>query len=609
MTWLDLLTLLPFGIYGARWVLYPPLDGWSWSRAANAVLFLIASCFFFERYFPDLLRPGTGPWVTLSLYWCVARFLATAQFRDPTGIGKFRNASATKLRYLVDLALICGLALNYFGREFWAESFLLATLITTTVWRLFRSDWRKIFKRSRRTSLLFFFAQNAASFALAYHYFRPIEYLPHAAVLALLVTGAIRLELHLSARRRGENSAKELQKRIAGFSTGIEKIEAFVTAIDETFFPARVSVVSVRGEYGLLLASAGTDALESDDAMKPRRLGPLLRRVIREQHILYAPVAEELGSELRKEGLKHSAIALPIVRGEDVIAAVTYMAEEGERIAPSNALAIERLVEALSTELLTAMDQCHAELERDQLRAIAKIRAAMETESLDAWGRLPVLHIKEERVTVMMRAMRNNAALQALAESPRLSEVYETWLMELDSLWQRICGVFEFLPVPSDTNDFIAYAPREFTSPLLRHLGVEQSAAIMGHLLRTHVHALATHANFAVLSVPPPRIAVARCHVHMHTQHQLGSRQLSIHSPEIFYLQMLLNASVPGQVLIDTHDKALLKVLEDKELFQTSPSIRHASEIRVLTGLRADRKDIRRLDLAILDSTRKDRVA
>ncbi len=610
MTWLDLLFFLPFGIYGARWVLYPPADGWSWSRAANACIFLIGTFFFFARYFPDLVRPGMETWITLALYWCVTRLLATARFRDPMGISRGRPANIQSyLRFIADGALLGAIAIQHYGFSLFAHSLLLTVLGGITVARLARSEWRKIFKRARRTSILFFFAQIATSFALLYHYFRPIEFMPQTAVFALFLTGAMRLELHLSARRRGENFAKGLREKIAGFSSGIQKVEAFVEAIDEKFFPARISVVSVRDDLGLLLASAGTDALVGDDGLRPRRLGPLLRRVVREQHILYAPVAEELGSDLHKEGLKHSAVALPIIRDETVVAVVCFMAEEGERIAPSTAFALERLMESLSMELLTAMDQCHAELERDQLRAIAKIRAAIEMESLDAWGRLPVLHLKEQRVTIVMRPLRNTAALQSLAESPRLSEVYETWLLDLNSLWQRICGVFEFLPVPSDNHDFVALAPKEFSSPLLRHLGVEQSAAIMAHLLRVHMHGLASGANFAVLSLPPPRIAIARCSVHMHTQHQLGSRQLSLHSPDIFRMQMLLNASAPGQVLLDTRDALLGKMLEDKEMFQTAPSIRHSSEIRVLTGIRADRKDVRRLDLAILDSSRKDRVA
>lgn len=608
MTWLDLFTLLPLTLYGVRWALFPPVDGWGWSRSAGIFVYVAASYTFISHFYPNLAHPEFTPWIQATLLWSVARLLATAKFRDPTGIGRFRNGYVplvSRLRRAVDAVFVLSLPAIYFEQTYAAHAALTGALSIALGWRLFRSDWRKIFKRSRRTSILHFFSQIYLGSILVAHFIAADEKLLQGALVAFVTTAIIRIELHQLARRRGEVFARDVQARIAHFSSGIEKIEAFVSAIDERFFPARVSVVSIKNGFGLLLASAGTDAFtHEEDGLKPRRLGPLLRRVIREKHILYAPVAEELGSELHKEGLKHSAFAIPVVRDDVVVSVISFMAEEGERIAPSTAFALERFAESLATEVLTAIDQCHAELERDQLRAIAKGRAAMEVEALDAWGRLPVLHSKEERIAVVLRPIRSTSALQALAESPQLSEVYETWQMETYSLWLRICNVFEFLPAPSDANDYIAFAPKEFSSPLLMHLGVEQCALIMGYLLRSHMQNLASDAGFTILSLPPPRIAIARCSVRFHTQNQLGTRQLTLHSSDIFRIQSFLNASSPGQILIHANDEGLSHVAYEDELFQTAPSIRHSTAIRVLTSVKADRKDIRRLDLAILDSSK-----
>lgn len=607
------LLALAFALYGLRWTWLQPVDGWKWSQRAQAALYFSTLAVMIHE-FGILQSHIPEAWRSLTLLiqvqcWALSRMIATSHFSDRTSVERSRRARGnwiTGLERTADGFLLLALGLTAFRQSTIAQLAQVVGLAWISLVRMGELEWRPILKRSRRTSLFFYLSQFALAWAVIAQRMGFNDWREEA-VGALFVTGALRLEFHQRTARLARATVRRIQKELQDLSTGLEKIQAFTNFLEDEWDVARVSVVHMREHHGLLLASAGPDALPPVHTLHPQKLGPLLRRMRKEGHVLWAPVAEELGSDLRSAGLKHSSLAYPLLRGSVAQAAICVMAEEGERIPPSRALMMERVLDALGSETLTIVDQCLAELERNQLRSIATTQGALAHSHLDPWGRLPILHTKESRLTVALELV-PDASLRSLSGTALLSPILENWRVEAESVWLAVCRTFGMLEAGRMGTRILAVAPREPVSPLLEHLGAPQSVLLFAHFLGRELRHLSGTDAFQVLQVPPPRVAVAAAEFSFHTREHGDERTLSIISPDLGRLHAMLNTAVPGEVLVNTGDARLRTAIQDAEIFWPSGvGVTQSSTsefLRSLGAARLDKKELRRLEISVVEILR-----
>jgi hypothetical protein len=300
------------------------------------------------------------------------------------------------------------------------------------------------------------------------------------------------------AREKGLEITSECRKILKQFSASNRRLQALCDYIAEEWGAARVSVISVAGDIGFVLNSAGPDPISIESRSEPRRLGPFLRRVCKKKQMLYAPVAEELGHELQSEGLKHSSLAIPLIQDGNVRAVLCMMADEGQRIPPIDATLLEILTDTLSLEVLSAVAQEVAEQCNKHLFDIARTADALAVESLDHWGHSHIEKLASSRLVLGGDCNPAGPFLDQLRKSPALGKVYSTYRAEIRRIWMALAAAFEFIP-KDGRDDFWVMSPQEFAHPLLKTLGPERVAAVLACVLDRHARAIGSKPGFSIL--------------------------------------------------------------------------------------------------------------
>lgn len=401
-------------------------------------------------------------------------------------------------------------------------------------------EWRRVWKRSGFSPLLFQFTLMASGVAAII-----LSILVSARVLEnpgafrvfgflVLLCGAWRMHRFLAAKKRSAELVRECRATLLRHSRGHDRLLALCEFVEDEWAAARVSIISVQGQFGLVIASAGPDAIPESHHPSARKLGPFLRRVCREGHILYAPVAEELGKDLQEQGMKHSSLAMPFSQQGKIGAVLCMMADEGERIPALDATVLELMAEELSLEILSAAAQYVAEKKCDSLMAIARQADGIAVEHMDDWGHLKYADKEEDRFLVGAKI----EAVVGHSGASALRKAQSEFNRELLAIWHSLALAFEFVP-KEIRDDFWVLSPKEFRQPFLRELGSERAAIALAAAMDKQAKILASKESYLLLAFPPTRIVAGRVKLHLISYGAQTSGGLEIDSRDLETLHRL----------------------------------------------------------------------
>ncbi len=458
-------------------------------------------------------------------------------------------------------------------------------------------EWKRALKRSGSSPLCFHFSLMfmavAASISPIIHFMggsTPLLSLSGWLVLAL---GAWRMHRYLLAKRRSHSLVRECRKNLAQFRSGSQRLMALCEFIEDEWGAARVSVISVEGSLGLLLASAGPDAIPINPRVSAKKLGPFLRRVCREGHILYAPVAEELGQDLQDQGLKHSSLALPFHQQDKVRAVLCMMADEGERIPPMDATVLDLMAQELSLEILSATAQHVAEEKCARLLAIARQSDGIAVEHLDEWGHLHYNSQEEGRFLVGAKLEEN------LSESLALRKVQTQFKKEIRAIWHALALEFEFVP-KEIKDDFWVLSPKEFRHPYLRQLGSAKAALFLSMALDRHARALAAKEGYLLLGQPGTKIVAGNVKLQI-ISYGTQSGGLDVIPEDLRELEQIRERATNSGPLCQGNFGSLETDNFQVQLFPLGSS----QEIFSLLAVQADKKEVRKLENKALETAKE----
>lgn len=625
------LQLLSFGFLAAL-VLYlivglraRVIDGWIYPRDELRWFVGGLGAYLLLRHeVSELIVPVLWPARThlfaqrLALFtaiWSCTILLLGGRFSDRSCIERPRpRAPATPLNLLAHAALLFSLAaiasLPYLSEH--GMGCLLGAPLTALLFAQGRAawetEWRRVLKRSSLPALLFHVGLLALPLGVlltaaeAWHGGAGSQRALEGFAWGSLLLGGLRTRAYLKARETSRELAGECRHILTRFSSAAPRLQAFCDFVADDWGAARVSVISVEGDLGLVLNSAGPDAIPEANRAEPRRLGPFLRRTCKRGQMLYAPVVEELGSDLRKEGLKHSSLAIPLAQDGRVRAVVCMMADEGERIPPSEATQLELLVDTLMLELLSAVGQSVSDDRNEHLLEIARAADALAVENLDHWGHVVRDNGATTRVMIGGDCAPSDPFFPLLKKSPVLHRAWVACRQETRSLWARTASSFEFIP-KENRDEFWVVSPREFRNPLLRALGPERVGALLAVTLDRHARAVAAKDCYAVLGHCGVRLAGGTVSL----RHGTGSgTSIEVDPDDSAFLHELLARALPGTVLFTGLPEALS--FPDHAIFhsRTLPLASVAGRpIFSILSVHADKKELRRLESQAADKSRK----
>ena len=495
------------------------VDGWLYPKEEiRWFLGALSSFLFLSSDWSKLCSPifwspamhESAKFVSLAItVWSLTRLLHGVRFNDRSCLerGLSRKPShqllvASDLTFLV--AVFSHLAIP--------RELVLIPQLLPLGWAIFLAfgalEWKRILKRSGVWPFFFHLSLMAFSASVLFSApFLSFGFLPVLTTFGQLTIGfALWRELqYRKARKKGQYLAKECRSLLSQMPKGSARLQAFCEFVEDEWSAARMSVIAVIKDQGLMLASAGPDAISISSEDRARKLGPFLRRVCKAGHILYAPVAEELGKDLQSQGLKHSSLAIPLIQKNETCAVLCMMAEEGERISPWDASVLEQLVENLSLEILSAVRQQMAEEKCERLLAIAKRADGIAVEHMDPWGHIHYSGKEEERYLVGAKI----EPLSYFAQETPLAKVQLEFQRELRQLWIALAASFEFLP-KENKDDLWLISPREFQQEFLQKIGPAASAILLISLMDKKAKQLLTKDCYLLLAQPMVKIAAGR---------------------------------------------------------------------------------------------------
>ncbi len=547
--------------------------------------------------------------------WSLTVLLLQGRFSDRSCVERSRARSPTKaLARVADLSLFLTLiaharfpAMN----EHFATCLLAVPLIPLALAfgrAVQELEWQRVFKRSSVSPLLFHLGLlllppgvcAAAGLALlrGQGSQTPLEYVGWA-VLAL---AGLRLYGYMQTKEKSRLLSWDCRELLLEHAHGNARLQALCDFVAEEWGAARITVISVEDETGLVLASAGPEAIPAAQRSEPRRLGPFLRRVCKQSHILYAPVAEELGQDLQKEGLKHSSLAIPLYQEKQVRAVLCMMADEGERIPPNDAAQLELLVETLALEILSAVAQEVAENKTQHLMNIARRADALAVENLDHWGHFHHAKEVETRVVLGGDCVPAQLFFEQLKKSPLLGKVWAAYRAEYRALWIAVATSFEFIP-KDNREDFWVISPREFRNPLFRELGAERVAILLASALEKHSRALANRECFSVLGYCGVRLVTSTVHLRQSHWH---CSAVEIDSEDFSDLLELRLRALPGTILFHGDPRAWTEAGKNAFLCRARPwEVTEKRQIYSILSAVADKKEIRKIESQALENLRE----
>jgi hypothetical protein len=413
----------------------------------------------------------------------------------------------------------------------------------------------------------------------------------------VVLAGAWRMHRFLGAKQRSAELVKECRASLLRHTSGKEKLRALCEFVEDEWAAARVSIISVQGPLGLVIASAGPDAIPDTHHPGARKLGPFLRRVCRAGHILYAPVAEELGKDLQDQGMKHSSLAVPFSQQGRIRAVLCMMADEGERIPAIDATVLELMAEDLSLEILSAVSQYVAEEKCASLLSIAQASDGIAVEHMDDWGHLLYADKEEERFLVGGKV----EPVLGQGGASVLQKVQQEFQKELFAIWHSLALAFEFVP-KEVKDDFWVLSPREFRHPYLRQLGSARAAVALAHYMDKHAKALATKEAYLVLALPAMRVVAGQVKLQLVSYGGRQSSSLEIDSRDreaLYRLREKVSSAGPG----------LWGDLESQNTSHFQPrgvkiSTEQGRGFWSILSVGADKKETRKLETKALDTAR-----
>lgn len=543
-----------------------PSDGWMWRRTELCV-FYFSSCFsiafhseIFKLFVPNTfsvdqyLHAQRFTWTLLL--WSLSQLLCESVFSDPSAVERIRSRSTKLDEYLTYAAgafLILSIVVGFFEPSYALTAQLCGLFLITTM-RIAQMRFSRVIRRSHLGAVFFYlsllvFSITIVSLAAIFPHWigGKNSPLPILALASILFCARRHYQL-----RELEEECKAFtihcNKLLLEIGNSRSKVDALTLAFQEFWDGARVSLLAVKGESGMLLSSSGPMALNVKQELDIRKIGPLVRRMCREKHAIYAPLSEELGKELSSEGLRYSSLALPIIEEGQVRYALLFMAHEGERISPPDAFAMQWAAESINFEFSATARQLLSEINLSaNNREIAKHNGLI-LESRDQWERLVEPDKNETRTFVAIKEPEIHPKIvETISRSPLLRELVEDFETEYQRVINSTKNYFEILVYRQDAGTCYV-APKTFVNSDFTSAGPEAIAVQFAVTLQKNLLQLTGSDRFKVLHLSAAVVGVC-------TQ-RITSRQLRQ------FLAQMENAN-PKKVF--TSDINLRKLLEENQ--------------------------------------------
>lgn len=480
--------------------------------------------------------------------YCSAVLLLGSGFYDRSSTTRLNQRPITEYSlYILNLSfLTSALLVLPPSKVAWEFSFLPLSLGCLFVaWSVGKNlEWRRILKRSALSPLIFhlslFFVSTGAILAtplfLLFQFSTEKFYIGISLVSFLAaIARAKRFE---SAKGRALFLSKECREILTSRVSGLERLQGICEFLEDEFGAARVSILSIHQDKGLLLASAGPDAISLGTQTAAKKLGPFLKRVCKEGHLMYAPVAEELEKELQNEGMKHSSLAFPFRQGKVVKAVLCMMADEGERIPAIELAVLEIFFQELQLEILSCVSQQVAEERSDRLLALARESNALAVEHLDTWGYLQYKEEGEKRFLLGWKLSKPDP----LIYSPLIERVFREFQKELQLHFECLASSFEFV-VKESKQDFWIASPGNFQSSYLRSLGPSGSSILLGTLMEKIFHSYLAKPCFTVLGNLEYSLVIGEVNIRFQSHRNSQKNSIEVDAEDYQHLVTLRNQS------------------------------------------------------------------
>lgn len=616
--------LIALAMYQLSSLRFRTTDGWIYPRdelrwmLGSFTSYLLLRHEVSELFVPLLWSQSTHIFaqrasISVAL-WALTLLLLNGRYSDRSCIERTRQRGSHKtLSRLADFALLLSLFLlsAFPGMNPREATSLLALPLIPLIYALGRClqdmEWQRVFKRSSKTPLTFHLCMmlvpvGALTVETLAVFGGKGDQLPlEVTAWAVLLFSGLRIRSFMVGRERSRLLATDCRLILMQHARGSARLQALCEFVGDEWGAARISVISVEDEAGLVLASAGPEAIPHEQREDSRRLGPFLRRVCKQGQMLYAPVAEELGKDLQSQGLKHSSLAIPLSQESKVRAVVCMMADEGERIPPNDAGQLELLVETLTLEILSAVAQHVAENRNLHLLNIARRADALAVEHLDHWGHFHQSKEPETRVVLGGDCIPASPFLEQLKTSPVFGKTWAAYRAEVRSVWTAIATSYEFIP-KDNRDDFWVISPKQFRNPLLQELGAERVAILIATALRKHTRAISSKQAYSALGYCGVRLACSTVNLRQSSWH--GSA-VEIDSDQFSLLLELRQRAIPGTILF--HGPGETLSAENRNAFSclTRPWFEVSNrKICSILHAAADKKEVRKIESQALEKVR-----
>ncbi len=485
--------------------------------------------------------------VLVGIY-CSAILLLSSRFYDRSSTTRLTQRPVTEVSlFVLNFSfLLSALLILPPSTVSWGLSFLPLSLGCFFVaWSVGKNlEWRRILKRSAISPLIFhlslFLVSGGAILAAPLFLALRVSTEKFYIGLSLIsfLAAIARAKRFETAKGRALFLSKECREILTNRVSGLERLQGICEFLEDEFGAARVSILSIHQEKGLLLASAGPDAISLGTQTASKKLGPFLKRVCKEGHLMYAPVAEELEKELQNEGMKHSSLAFPFRQGKVIKAVLCMMADEGERIPAIELAVLEIFFQELQLEILSCVSQQVAEERSDRLLALARESNALAVEHLDTWGYLQYKEEGEKRFLLGWKLSKSDP----LMYPPLLEKVFREFQKELQMHFECLATSFEFV-VKESKQDFWIVSPGNFQSSFLHSLGPSGAAILLGTSMEKVFHSYLAKPCFSVLGNLEYSLVIGEVNIRFQSNRNHQKNSIEVDAEDYQHLVSLRNQS------------------------------------------------------------------
>lgn len=617
---LQFLCLLSFSIFAFFGLKRGVNDGWSYPR--HELRAFLISTFLYLLFHTEFLRSSV-PWLLSKEYyeflcqlssavmmWSTSRILLVGRFADKSCVERKINKNVSPIFLTFsNLALLVPLCLFTIDTSNVYSFFLLFTASLNALYvSSVNLEWRRVLKRSSTDSFLFhtslmLLALGLPVIEIVKIFGNNAEILAKALSAFCLFTGTWKVIRNQKANIRSAEIVEDARKELGKYYKGEDRLQVLCGKIESEWGFSRVSLISVQDTQGLVLASSGPDAIPIDQRHHAKKLGPLLRRACKEGHMLYAPVAEELGKDLQEKGLKHSSLAIPLLQENKIIAVFCVMADEDERIPPYDALMIETIIQTIRLEIVSAVLQSIAEDRNERIISVAKLTGGLVLEHIDSWGRIHEPKSPQNRIVVAAHICEQHKMIEEISHASLLYPMAQNFRKELSAIWFALREQFEFLSKDIRTDDFWAISPNDFKHPTLKEIGAENIAIYLATLLEKHAKALSLREDYSALGISGAKVAAGHITLKHVSLGKEGLFGLDIEINDLVHVQKMRDASTNGKIITDLN---IAKCEALKLRFEKIQNLTDGKKTYAILNHHIDLKELRKLEFLALEST-KDR--